>query len=174
MRQLPIYQMSFNTKSYNETTLHFTSEIDSINEFFPQSLLFTIPLLKNISSIIDIEDYLIKNIPVFQIEIDENLILLRGKYQFPYLTFREPQTGWYIKFEILDLDSILYRYFYHPLKTVDTYKYDGEYKGSLPNNYGFLLIQPVDLLIMDELFLKYNVTFIGLTPAYTSINEFLD
>lgn len=172
MKNIPIFQMSLNPYSSESLGLLFTSELQNIGDLYSQSLLFTIPLLKEIKNIYQLDEYFNNHVTNFQIELDNQIIFLKGKYSFPFIVFKEPNTGWEIKFEILLPEKIL-SWFGDIYSSQDFFQYNGNFKNKIQYNYGFIIIQPIDVLLLDELYIKYNTVFIGLTPAYDEIDEFL-
>lgn len=162
---LPVYQMTFGQNADGNAGLVFTTEQE---EYGNQSVLFAIPIVNDFHFHHPIEfiDYL-ENVRItFPFQLEEEYYDLEGKINFPEVVFNIPKTDLKITFEI-DNDNFFYwNIFPFRRRAYRKLKYVGKQKHLIKENNGFLILQPVDLYEMDELYLKHKGIFVGLTPNF--------
>jgi hypothetical protein len=168
MRRIPIYQMTFGQDQSGKPGLVFTSEQ---KEYGSQSILFAIPIIESFHHPFDLIESIEHQAIYFPFQMGEKYYELEAKINFPELTFSVPDTDIQISFEI-DIDSFS-NWYYFPFRK-DLYKkkkYIGKANNLILKNNGFLTLMPVDLFEMDELYLKHNGIFVGLTPNFGQIEN---
>jgi hypothetical protein len=166
--RIPIYQMTFGQGNDGEPGLVFTTEQE---EYGNQSVLFTIPVLDNFHHPFEFIDYLQQIKVVFPFQLDKEYYELEGKINFPEITFEIPKTKVKITFEI-DSDNIFsWHIFPFKRRPYRSMKYVGTQTSLILKNNGFIILQPVDLYEMDELYLKHKGVFVGRTPNFGNIEN---
>lgn len=129
-----------------------------------QSLIFAVPIIG--SQPADLFFYLDSNTFYFPFAFGDKPMELEAKVAYPDMIFEVPDTDFKIAFEIRangDQDPDFFsRSFYRPPRKVNQYVGNN----SIPTNNGFFVLQPVDLLEMDELYWQHKGVFVGLTPAF--------
>ncbi len=152
--RLPIFQMTFGATNNKQFGLVFSSEL---NEYDTQSLLFVVPLLRELHHFLDIVHYFKEYRPYFPFQINDKYLELEASIDFPELIFEVPETDFSITFAIN---------FYDFFPFYDRFSYVGEFKNIVPINYGFIPLTPIDLYEMDELYNEHKGIFVGLTPSF--------
>lgn len=161
--RIPIYQMAFGQGSDGKPGLVFASEQ---SEYESQSVLFAIPITDEFHHPFEFIDYLEHSSVIFPFQLEDEYYELKGKINFPEITFEIPKTDIKITFEI-DNDNIFsWQVFPFRRRPYQNMKYVGEQTSLILKNHGFLILQPVDLYEMDELYLKHKGIFVGLTPNF--------
>jgi hypothetical protein len=165
--RIPIYQMTFGQGRDGKPGLVFASEQE---EYGNQSVLFTIPIFGDFRHPIELIDFLEQTTIIFPFLLGKEYLELIGRINFPEITFAIPNNDTKIIFEI-DNDNI-FRWNVFPFRdrSYRNMKYVGKHTDFILKNYGFLVLQPVDLYEMDELYLKHKGVFVGLTPNFGSEN----
>lgn len=165
IRSVTVYQMTYGQDNEGNAGLVFTTEQE---EYGNQSVLFTIPITDNFPFHHPMEfvEYLESVRITFPFQLNEEYYELEGKVNFPEVVFNIPNSDIKITFEI-DNDHIFYWHVFpfrrRPYRKL---KYVGKQKHLIKDNNGFLILQPVDLYEMDELYLKHKGVFVGLTPNF--------
>lgn len=159
--------MTFGQGSDGKPGLVFASEQE---EYGNQSVLFTIPILDDFRHPVEFIDYLEHTTIIFPFQLGEEYLELKGKINFPEITFEIPKSDIKITFEI-DNDNIFsWHVFPFRRRPYRNMKYVGNQTNLILKNHGFLILQPIDLYEMDELYLKHKGVFVGLTPNFGSDN----
>lgn len=167
--RIPIYQMTYGQEAEGKPGLVFTSEQE---EYGNQSILFTIPILEIFLHPIELIDYLKHTDIVFPFELDGEYYDLKGKIEFPEITFEVPKIKIKITFEI-EYDYVFnWHIFPFRRRSFKGMKYVGKHTKLILRNHGFLILQPVDLYEMDELYLKHKGIFVGMTPNFGNNDNF--
>lgn len=167
--RIPIYQMTFGRDIEGRTGLVFSSEVKT-NDM--QSILFTFPIIDSINHPIDLIEQINRFSIYFPFDMEGKYYELEAKINFPELIFQIPGIDRKVVF-LIDETSYL-SWFHFPIRGFydNKYIYIGEHKKIVPKNKGFILLMPVDLYEMDELFLKYKATFVGLTSNFGNYEAF--
>lgn len=167
MHRIPIYQMSYGQNNESENGFVFSSEL---SEYSLQSIAFTIPLPSNLHHPMDFEDYFDLNTFFFPFSLDEEYFELEAEINFPEMTFKVPKTDFNITFEI-ELENFYdWRYVLLPMGK-NRIRYVGKEQNLIYKNDGFLSLLPTDVMEMNELYLKHNGIFVGLTPNFGNIQN---
>lgn len=160
--RIPVYQLTFGYDKQNDRLgLTFSTEEEEDN----QSLVYAVPYTHPFHfHPLELIEYFKANDFYFPIEINGEYTEVTAKINFPELIFNVPGTEYKIAFRV-DLDDYdFWHRFYHREKL--KYTYIGKSKNLFPKNNGFLILQPIDLLELDELYLKHKGIFVGLTPNF--------
>jgi hypothetical protein len=163
MSRIPIYQMIFGQGNDGKPGLVFTTEQE---EYSNQSVLFTIPIVDNFHHPLEFIDYLEHSKVIFPFQLGEKYYDLEGTINFPEITFAIPETEIKIIFEIDNDNFFGWHFFPFRRKPYQKMKYVGKQNNLIVKNEGFIVLQPVDLYEMDELYLKHKGIFVGLTPNF--------
>lgn len=163
MSRIPIYQMTFGQGYNGGPGLVFTTEQEVYSS---QSILFTIPIVDNIRHPLEFIDYLRHSKVIFPFQLGDKYYDLEGTVNFPEITFDIPETETKIIFEIDNENILSWHFFRFRRKSFRRMKYVGKQNNFIVKNDGFIILQPVDLYEMDELYLKHKGVFVGLTPNF--------
>jgi len=160
---IPVYQMTYGQGSDGRAGLVFTTEQE---EYTNQSVLFVIPIIDAFERPPHFIDFLQDATVVFPFLLGNKYYDLEGKVNFPEVIFNIPEVKRTITFEI-DIDNIFGWHFY-PFwrREYRKIKYVGEHVNLVPRNNGFIILQPVDLYEMDELYIEHKGVFVGFTPNF--------
>lgn len=96
----PVYQMSFS----NERSLFLTKEVKFATELpdiDSQDFLHVIPVINHRGNITKLIDFLKKRIFAFPSLVNNDAVLLHGKFSYPFITFRHPESNIKIRFRVL-------------------------------------------------------------------------
>lgn len=162
--------MTYGQDSEGKPGLVFPTEQE---EYGNQSVLFTIPITYNypLNHSMEFIDYLKSIRIIFPFQLKDEYYELEGKVNFPEVVFDIPKSEIKITFEI-DNDQVfnwhLLPFRRRPHRKL---KYVGKQKHLIINNNGFLILQPIDIYEMDELYLKHKGIFVGLTPNFGNSNN---
>jgi hypothetical protein len=163
--RIPIYQMTFGQGDKGKPGLVFASE-QAENK--SQLVLFTIPVIDGFQRQVNLIDYLEYSTLIFPFELENNYYELKGKINFPEIIFEIPKTDLIIKFEIYN--QLNFRgHFHRPYPRME---YVGMKKSVILKNHGFLVLKPIDLNEMNELYSKQKGIFVGLTPNFGNKGNF--
>jgi hypothetical protein len=97
---LPVYQMGFSndkSKLLNKSVKFITELID----YESQDFIHLIPVINHKGDISKLINFLKKRIYKFPSLINNNEVLLYGKFSFPYIKFRIPKTLIEIRFKVI-------------------------------------------------------------------------
>lgn len=173
MTTLTVYQMTFGQSSEGKPGLVFTTEQE---EYGNQSVLFVVPIIEDLHHHHPFEfiNYFEQMEISFPFQMGEEYLELKGRVSFPEVSFKVPNSDLVINFEI-DSDNVYnWRVFPYRRKPYRKMSYVGRHSNLIKKNFGFLVLQPVDLYEMDELFLTHKGVFVGLTPNFGSRENFID
>jgi hypothetical protein len=166
--RIPIYQMTFGQDSEGKPGLVFASEQA---EYENQSVLFTIPILDNIQYPIEFIDYFEDSTIIFPFQLEGEYYELKGKINFPEITFEIPKTDFKITFEIDNDNMFSWQVFPFRRRPYLNMKYVGKQTSLILKNHSFLILHPVDLYEMDELYFKHKGIFVGQTPNFGNFDN---
>ena len=163
--RIPIYQMTFGQGNNGKSGLVFASE-QAENK--SQVVLFTLPVIDGFQRQFNLKDYLEYSTLIFPFEHENKYYELKGKINFPEIIFEIPKTDIIIKFEIYN--QLNFRgHFHRPYPRME---YVGMQTSLILKNHGFLVLKPIDLNGMNELYLKHKGIFVGLTPNFGNKGNF--
>jgi len=166
MARIPIYQMTYGQNQEGEKGLVFTTEQTEYNN---QSLIFTIPIVKTFDHPFDIHYYFESNKFYFPFSLNEEYLELEATVSFPEMIFRIPNTEYQVAFEV-DMDYF-YPWWLLRRNSFRRQEYVGKFNHLIDSNHGFVILLPVDLYEMDELYTEHSGIFVGLTPNFGNINR---
>jgi len=130
-----------------------------------QSILFTIPVTEQFNhSIISLK--LDRQTIYFPFLLGDKYFELLANINLPQLFFTVPEVNIQIIFEIDDINFSGWGIFPFKRRFFRRIKYVGSYGKLVPQNRGFLILLPVDLGKMDELYNNYKGVFVGFTPNF--------
>lgn len=167
--RIPVYQMTFGQGSDGKTGLVFTSEHQ---EYSNQSVLFTIPIIDNFRDPFEFIDYFRYGRIIFPFQLDGEYLELEGEINFPEVNFKVPDTDFNIAFELDNNNIFAWHIFPFKRRPYRGIKYVGTQNSLILKNRGFIILQPVELYEMDELYLKHKGIFVGLTPNFGDSKNF--
>ena len=160
-----VYQMTYGQDADGNSGLVFTTEQE---EYSNQSVLFVIPIVDNFPFHRPFEffDYLEELKIYFPFQLDEEYYELEGKVNLPEVVFNIPKSDMKITFEIDSDNGSYWNVFPFRHRRYRKLKYVGKQKHFVKSNNGFLILQPIDLYEMDELYLNRKGVFVGFTPNF--------
>ena len=161
MRRVAVYQMAFGLDQSGRVGLLFPSEIEDESN---QSIMFAIPFTYPFHHPFDFDGYFDRNEFYFPIEINGKYQELKAQIDFPEFIFSVPDTDYKITFQI-EMSDFPHWPIY-PFRDKPKYKYIGKSSNIIPQNNGFLILQPMDIFELDELYMKHKGIFVGLTPNF--------
>ncbi|MFH6960640.1 hypothetical protein ACHRV1_24860 [Flavobacterium aquidurense] len=148
MTRLPIYQMM-----YDMGGLKFPSESDDDSN---QGVVFLIQKFSDGAEIGNISDLVV----YFPFDINDSYYELESKIENSMISFIPPKFSIPIRFRI-DYNMMF--------KFTNYGEQDLKYSGRVPFRKGensFLVVYPLDLEIMDEMYFETKGIFVGLTPTF--------
>lgn len=166
--RIPIYQMTYGKDEDGNVGLQFGSEQGDTGS---QSVVFVAPIpdtlhaFEIIKSLQHIEIY-------FPFEMDAKYYELKAKIDFPRLIFEIPNLNSSITF-VIDSDGISSRVLYPFVGKKNRIKYIGRMSNLIPSNIGFMILIPVELQKMNELYEHHKAVFVGRTPNFGNADSTL-
>jgi hypothetical protein len=153
---LPIFQMIIDFDGNNSFGLKFSTETDS---FVPP--VFTIPRQPNLYG----------NTFYMPGEIHGEYVNFLAKFneQQYALVIDDIRLGNPVKFQIPYPDYYTMKMPYFPTDNLHPFfslKYTGNDTKTVKHYQDFIILSPLDLLVMDSLYVEKKACFVGLTPVY--------
>lgn len=164
-----VYQMTYRQGTSDNNGLVFTSE----EKYDNQSILFAIPIAEDYSfrHPMSLINYLENIRIIFPFQLNEEYYELEGKINFPKVIFNIPKTDQKITFEIENQQEFYWRILPFKRRRFPKLDYVGEKNHLIESNNGFLILRPIELYKMDELYLKHKAVCVGLTPNFGNLDN---
>ena len=167
MERIPVYQMTMGQDKEERQGLIFPSEQDNLGN---QSIVYTIPIIDRFHHPFDFIESLENLVVYFPFETDGQYYELDARINFPEIIFSVPKTDFKIAF-LIDTEIFSNWNFYPFLRGRRNLKYVGDFDKLVYPNNGFITLAPVDLYLMDELYLRHRGIFVGLTLNFGNIEN---
>ena len=123
-------------------------------------MVFTIPKTELTSTENQFLQSLNEHTILFPILFGKKYYELTGLVTGPSLSFKIPKLNIEVDFKIPSIaaknNAIIDKHF----------TYCGNTKNLIIKNYGFLTLTTLDIDLLDSLYIKHKIVFVGLTPAF--------